>query len=401
MANKKNISQLPECFPCWAKYMDTFIGTLKESREVYLAKPMEYLNKTIAELNAKHKAENKPAYLVHIERDPKDNRVFRFCSIRYGRREITYTNTAKLETRLGERKLTCIKLSTQTAIQQFTTDMTAEQYAATKQQEWHKAGYKGTFTVNGSGTNKSCYGNFTMEKDHKELTITCIPTSGKLHVKRILTRETQETIHADIRPETWRQKIHREMLKDGFKGSLDTRKNAYGKVIVVGKYTKSAKIDNGSMICEVEFYNSNIRPDGLKREKGYIDENFRPQKKSGKSLIQVRSIAQDDNYTPEWKGKQIPWDKILLNKDYAELLSWGESETEMTRKALENFEQRAMTAPDKKAIKWLRQINKTKPNWIKAANARTLVDYCIKRIKLDNWTPLQCTNYCKKWAYYA
>ena len=98
-------------------------------------------------MQAKHRALNKPPYIVHYERDTKDHRVFRKATFRYGRRELTFTNTAKLEQRLGERKLSCIKSSSQTAIQQFTINTSADQYTADRQQKWTKAGYKGSSTI--------------------------------------------------------------------------------------------------------------------------------------------------------------------------------------------------------------------------------------------------------------
>ena len=405
MATKKPNTPLPECFPCTVRMIDTFAGTLSaysgNNRDIYLEKPMDYFQKLEKDMQAKHKEKGLKPYIVRYERDTKDHRVFRKATFRYGRRELTFTNTAKLEQRLGERKLSCIKSTSQTAIQQFKINTSADQYTADRQQKWTKAGYKGSFTVINNNGSKSFNGTFKHQKEDKELHIVGVPVKGQLQVKIILTREIKETLYIEDRPETWRMKIHRQMQKDGFKGSLDTRKNAFGKVIVIGKYEKSEKIDNGNMICTVEFYNSNVMPDGNKRTNDTSAESYRPTKKSGNSLIQVRSIAQDDTYTPEFRGRRRT-EHTDIQREYERYLRDMRllDRVQLTQLEIEHIKSQnrknKVTKEEDKAKRWMQKVLKEKPSWYKADNGKYLETYCMDMIKKGVMTPHEADEFCKQ-----
>ena len=196
-------------------------------------------------------------------------------------------------------------------------------------------------------------------------------------------------------------KIHRQMLKDGFTGSLDTRKNAYGKIIVVGKYEKTEKIDKGNMICTVEFYNSNVMPDGQKRTKDPAAENYRPSKKSGNSLIQVRSIAQDDTYTPEFRGRRRS-EHMDVQREYERYLRDMRllDRVQLTQLEIEHIKAQnrksKVSKEEDKAKKWMQKVLKEKPAWYLANNGKQLETYCMDMIKKGIMTPHEADEFCKK-----
>ena len=155
-------------------------------------------------------------------------------------------------------------------------------------------------------------------------------------------------------------------------------------------------MDGGTNAYKVLFYNQTERAKSAPVED---PETWRPVKKAGKSYIQVRSIAQDDTYTPEFRGKKINWDRIEIEQLYKEYMQMPANELELSKKRFEAMDERAATKGDKTALKWLRSLKKSRPSWLQAPNAESLVLYCVKYLKQEVMTISEANNFCKRNAY--
>ncbi len=191
--------------------------------------------------------------------------------------------------------------------------------------------------------------------------------------------------------------MDRLMKEHKFVGEIRTHVSSNDKLIIDGKYTKTSKVDNGTNAYTVMFYNQmEKRSTSVPVED---PDSWRPTKKVGNTYAQVRSIAQDDSYTAEFQGKKINWDRIEIDKLYREYLQMPGNEVELSQKRLDAMNERAASKGQKAALKWLRSIKKTKPAWLEAPNALSLVLYCIKYIEREVMTLSEATNFCKTNAY--
>ena len=75
------------------------------------------------------------------------------------------------------------------------------------------------------------------------------------------------------------------------------------------------------------------------------------------------------------------------------------NELELSEKRFEAMDERAATKGDKTALKWLRSLKKSRPSWLQAPNAESLVLYCVKYLKQEVMTISEANNFCKRNAY--
>lgn len=320
--SKENIEHihLPECKSCWALREDFYDGILADRannpQRVYLACPLEYMRKIEDELQKKQQIKGAKPYKVSIKINTKDNRVFESAEFRYGKRLLRYTTESKStlpRVRTKEQSVYCVKEVNTTRRIKTTTDLSARKYAQQMVPLWEKAGYKGKcrfFNIDGKQLLSAHYEmkDIATDKNKKDKTtkesisefnLTSQATQdGKIQIQVTQNMTTTERISEKMTPKDWAATMHQQALKEGLSGHLETNINSYGKLVISGKYTRTKYTNQGSTHTEVIFYNSeNSIPDKPKLIP--VDtESFRPTKPSGKGMIEVRSIAQDDEYTP-------------------------------------------------------------------------------------------------------
>ena len=392
-----------ECRECVVLMQDTFAGVLSDRQpnncKLSIKKPIEYFYALQKELNYNlHKKNPKGSYTLSIKVNPKDHRSFLSAELRYGRRVLTYTNVASMpHARTNEKNTVCKKETTIIATRKFKVSRTMKAWAEAHEQSWFLKGYKGKFTevITAKGT---YIGKFVNEKENKKIDVTSRFTSKTtITITLIQTYTIIENINSELKPQVWLMEIKKEMAENKFKGDIRTYVNSYGRTIIEGAYTKTAKVDNGGTNeYTILYYNQTERPKRIPFED---PETWRPTKKLGKSVVQVRSIAQDDQYTPEFRGKKINWDRIQIQKEYEEYMRMPAKELELSLKRLEAMDERAASKGDKIALKWLRSLKKSRPSWLQAPNAESLVLYCVKYLKQEVMTISEANNFCKRNAY--
>ncbi len=397
--------QLKECRKCVVLMQDTFNGVLSDRQpnncRMQISTPLAYFRALEKQLNNNlHKRGVKGSYIANIKVNPKDNRSFLSASFKYGRRLLTYTNVASIaKQRTNETTTFIIQQTTKkaTLIYKVTSNPTPDKWVADHETSWKKQGYKGGFLTYERADGKIYTGHFEHTEEDKKIQVTSKRTSKRTVVFTLVqTVTTDENIYTQDKPQLWVRDTDRKMKEAKFSGQIRTHVNSYDKLIIDGIYTKTAKIKNG--VCEytVRFFNQMEKISSTPIED---PETWRPTRHLGKQLVQVRSIAQDDNYTPEFRGKKINWERIEIDKLYKEYLQMPANELELAEKRMESMNERAATKGQKTALKWLRSIRNTRPQWLLAPNAYSLVLYCIKYIEREVMTPSEATNFCKNNAY--
>ena len=421
MANNNHL-KLNECRPCVVLMQDTFDGVLSDRQpnncKLGFEQPIAQLdkiyndlntvlqNRLVSEIKKKAAREKKQASPHAIERaqrttysriikvNPKDFRSFISAEFRYGRRVLTYTNVASnANPRTNEKTTFCVKETTITATRYHKVTRSMKSWCEQHQETWEKAGYTGKFTE--SPVSKGIYsGTFTNIEQNKTVYVSAKRTSKITITITLVQKYTMiENLYIEKKPQAWVKDIEKEMLDNKFTGELRTHVNSYGKLIINGFYNKTSKVDkNGINEYEIIFYNQADRIKGQ-----YLD--FKPTKKVGYSYAQVRSIAQDDEYTPEFRGKKINWDRIEIEKLYQEYMKMPANELELAQKRFEAMDERAASKGEKTALKWLRSLKKSRPAWLQAPNAESLVLYCVKYLKQEVMTISEANNFCKNNAY--
>lgn len=404
MPTKHNNISLKECRPCVVLMQDTFAGVLDTDKHpnncrMKIETPLKYFKALEKALNDKlHQRGVKSAYTTIIKVNPKDNRSFQSASFRYGRRLLTYTNVSSIANERTKEKTTfCIRQTTKTATLTFKVAGKGDKWTQQHEAAWKKQGYKGGFFSYDRPYGPIFTGNFIDTKGDKKIRVTSQRKSSRVIVFTIVQTVTfDENIYDKNKPQIWIRDTDRQMREDKFKGKIHTHVNSFDKLIIDGTYTKTEKINNGKIDYTIRFFN---QLEKLSSQPIEDTDSWRPVKHLGKNLVQVRSIAQDDNYTPEFRGKKINWERIDIEKLYREYLQMPENEVETANKRLEAMNERAATKGQKAALKWLRSIKKTKPQWLQAPNAYSLALYCIKYIERESMTPSEATNFCKNNAY--
>lgn len=393
-----------ECRPCVVLMQDTFAGVLSDRQpnncKLSIKKPIEYFYALQKELNNNlHKKNPKGSYTLNLKVNPKDHRSFISAELRYGRRALHYTNVSSIaHQKTNEVTTFCIKETTITATREFkVAKNAAKKWVEDHQATWKKVGYKGSFHDVPSINGTRYVGNFNHKKDNKKLQITSRYTSKtRIVFTLVQTYTISENIFSKTKPQLWIRDIDKDMVKNKFEGQIRSFVNSYNKLIIDGSYTKTIKVDGGTNAYKVLFYNQTERAKSAPVED---PETWRPVKKAGKSYIQVRSIAQDDTYTPEFRGKKINWDRIKIEQLYKEYMQMPANELELAQKRFEAMDERAATKGDKTALKWLRTLKKSRPSWLQAPNAESLVLYCVKYLKQEVITISEANNFCKRNAY--
>ena len=425
MAQYKQHNKLNECKPCVVLMVDTFAGALSDRHpnncRYSIEKPLEYFEREFQELNsklrsrlirelyAKAKREGKEVNPIDLERakstsytktikvNPKDHRSFLSAEFRYGRRVVTYTNVSSIaHNRTQEKTSYCAKDTNITATRYFKVSRSMKKWAEEHAAAWKKAGYRGKFheNITAKGT---FVGEFNHSKEDKHISVTSRFTSKTtITITLVQTYTVTENLYSKEKPQNFVKTIHEDMIKNKFQGEVRTHVNSFGKLIIDGQYTKTTKVDHGTNAYEILFYNQTTRAKSIPVEGS---EDWKPTKKVGNTFIQVRSIAQDDQYTPEFRGKKINWDRIEIEKLYKEYMQMPANELELSQKRLEAKDERAATKGDKTALKWLRSLKKSRPSWLQAPNSESLVLYCVKYLKQEVMTISEANNFCKNNAY--
>lgn len=395
---------LPECRPCVVLKQDTYAGVISTAGvnnvQMSIKNPIAFFQALQKELNDKlHQRYPKSNYTVSIQVNPKDHRSFLSATFKYGRRLLTYTNVSSIpNNRTKENNTFCIKQTYITATRTYKIAGNGKKWVEQCEAKWKKAGYRGGFIPRETAKGTIYTGNFDHSQEDKHVKVTSLrPNTRYITFTLVQTVNVFENINSDTKPQYWVRDIDREMKTNKFQGEINTHVNSFNKLIIDGRYTKTIKVDkNGTNAYIVTFTNQKERFKSTPIE----DPNtWRPTKKIGKTYAQVRSIAQDDTYTPEFQGKKINWERIEIDKLYREYLQMPENELETRNKHLEDMEKRAATKGQKAALKWLRHVRNSKPQWLQAPNAFNLANYCVKYIEREVMTPSEASMFCKRNAY--
>lgn len=394
---------LGECRPCVVLKQDTFAGVLTTAGvnnvQLQVSAPIAYFKALQKELDDKlHQRGIKGSYIVNIKVNPKDHKSFVSASFKYGRRLLTFTNVSSLaRVRTKETTSYCVEETTVTATRIIRPAGSPQQWVTEHEAAWKKSGYKGKFTI-WDGPNGTIWnGNFEHTKEDKKVKVTTKRKSKRsLYFVIEQTVKTYKNIRSKDNPKIWAKEIDRQMKKDKFDGSIETYINSWNKTVINGRYTKTVKDKNTVYNYLVQYSNQTEKVSSAP----IVDiESWRPTKKVGKHVLQVRSIAQDDTYTPEFRGKQPNWDRIEIDKLYKEYMQMPQKELEIGLQRFESMNERAATKGQKAALKWLRHVRNSKPQWLKAPNAYNLALYCIKYIEREIMTPSEASFFCKNHAY--
>ena len=122
----------------------------------------------------------------------------------------------------------------------------------------------------------------------------------------------------------------------------------------------------------------------------------------GKTTMQVRTYKDEDGAmdTSESMRKARKRAKAQINREYERLQATPLSTIERQIANVERMTSRP-TKGEKNMLHWLRKIKATNPTWLQyAANAQTLVEYCVKYLKRETITIQQADEYCEKTAKY-
>lgn len=404
MPNNKSHITLKECRPCVVLMQDTFDGVLSDRMpnncRMQISTPLAYFRALQKQLDDKlHQRGVKGSYMTDIKVNPKDNRSFLSATFRYGRRLLTYTNVASIaKERTNEKTTFCVRHTIIVATRTQKVTGNADKYVSELEETFLKEGYKGGILSYKRADGKFYRGDFDHKEDDKKISVTSHRKSKRTIIFTLVrTTNVIENVYTKDKPQIWVRNMDRLMKEHKFVGEIRTHVNSNDKLIIDGKYTKTSKVDNGTNAYTVMFYNQmEKRSTSVPVED---PDSWRPTKKVGNTYAQVRSIAQDDSYTAEFQGKKINWDRIEIDKLYREYLQMPGNEVELAQKRLDAMNERAASKGQKAALKWLRSIKKTKPAWLEAPNALSLVLYCIKYIEREVMTPSEATNFCKTNAY--
>ena len=436
MANNNHL-KLNECRPCVVLMQDTFDGVLSDRQpnncNLGFEQPIAQLdkiykdlntvlqNRLVSEIKKKAARENKQPSPHAIERaqrttysriikvNPKDHRSFVSAEFSYGRRKLTYTNIASnANPRTNEKTTFCVKETTITATRHYKVARSMKEWCDKHQAQWIKAGYTGHFSENPvqkgiySGTFTNVILKFSSKKSGSKTKISenkTVFVTGKRTSKTMITITLVQNItlvedlFIETKPQAWIKEIEKEMAANNLSGEIRTFVNSFGKLVINGTYAKTEKVDKTSTNeYEIVFYNQ------AKKVKGDYSD-YKPTKTLNGKPVEVRSIAQDDEYTPEFRGKKINWDRIEIEKLYQEYMKMPANELELSQKRFEAMDERAASKGDKTALKWLRSIKKSRPAWLQAPNAESLVLYCVKYLKQEVMTISEANNFCKNNAY--
>ena len=411
MALERQHIDLKECRPCVCLKQDTFAGVLSTAGvnnvRMSVQTPLAYFRKLHKELNEGiAKSGRKGKYAATIKVNPQDQRSFLSAEFRYGRRVLTYTNVASLPNqRTKQEKTFVIKETSITAIRFIEANQDAKAWAESHGAQWNKQGYKGRFNVIDNGNGVLINGNFRHNKEDKTITVTSRYDNKKLIVKLVQIWTYAENIQSKDKPQYWIKNTHAELTgsdaaKGGFTGSIKTYVDANGQLVITGKYTKSVRVDNGNNNYEVIFYNKeDIKPDMTKPSRTDTSD-WRPTVLRGKSYTQVRSIAQDDEYTPQYrKGLtqrqeiQSEYHRYLKDMHMLDRVQLVQREIEYIKSL--NRKQK-VAKPVDQAKRWMQSVLKSNPDWFLKANAVMLVMYCKDCITKGVMTAHEATQYCEQ-----
>lgn len=389
-----------ECRPCVVLKQYTYDGIVREQHQIQLTKPIEQIRQECAQLNKRLREQNKKGvYTCGIKVNPQDNKSFASAEIRFGKRAIIYTNVATSNSGITKIKSityfksTYIKALSSTPIPKSQLKKWIKDHVS----KWLAKGYKGYAKEKVTAEGNLYYGYFEDKNNNKSFildsqyidknTVTIIIEQKGYTTTEVTTKSRLKDLETDI---------NNEMIANGYQGQIKVRSGLNGAPIVSGMYKKHVE----TTTCKYD-YTVQIHNEAEKNPKIIFNEgqDFRPTKKLGNSVVQVRSIAQDDQYTPEFRGKKINWDRIQIQKEYEEYLRMPANELELSLKRLEAMDERAATKGDKIALKWLRSIKKSRPSWLQAPNAESLVLYCVKYIKQEIMNISEANNFCKRNAY--
>lgn len=122
--------------------------------------------------------------------------------------------------------------------------------------------------------------------------------------------------------------------------------------------------------------------------------------KRGKTTMQIRTYLDENGAmdTSEQRRRARSRAKAELNREYERLQATPLTTVERQIANVERMTDRP-TKGEKNMLHWLRKIKATNPTWLQyAANAQTLVEYCVKYLKRETMTIQQADAYCEKTA---
>lgn len=385
-----------ECRPCVVLKQYTYDGIVREQHQIQLTKPIEQIRQECTQLNKHLREQNKKGvYTCAIKVNPQDNKSFASAEIRFGKRAIIYTNVATSNSGITKIKSityfksTYIKALSSTPIPKSQLKKWIKDHVS----KWLANGYKGYAKERVTAEGSLYYGYFEDKNNNKSFildsqyidkkTVTIIIEQKGYTTTEVTTKSRLKDLETDI---------NNEMIANGYQGQIKVRSGLNGAPIVSGMYKKHVE----TTTCKYD-YTVQIHNEAEKNPKIIFNEgqDFRPTKKLGKTVVQVRSIAQDDTYTPEQKGKQINWERIGINQLYREYMQLPEQQAQRLADIEAAMATRAVSTGYYKALKWLRSIRKKKPRWLAHPKAEQYITLCYERIKNDNMTPREADELCK------
>ena len=404
MTKQSNHITLSECRDCIVLMQDTFAGVLSDRKpnncRLKITKPIAYFQSLQKDLNdSLAKRGVKGNYTVSIKVSPKDHRTFLSAKFRYGRRVLTYTNVSGIaHTRTNETTTYCAKQSTVTATRTIKPAGSAAKWVNEHTQAWIKAGYTGKFYERETAKGLIYVGNFDHKKEDKHVKITSQYNSKKqLIFTLVQTYTVTENIYAEGNPKDFVHETRKAMKAEKFDGFINTYINNQNRLVIDGQFTKTIKVDNGTNAYVVLYYNQTERVKAAPVE-GW--ENWKPTKQVGRSFAQVRSIVQDDEYTPQYrKGLtqhqevQSEYHRYLKEMRLLDRVQLVQREIEYIKS--QNRKSK-VTKPVDQAKRWMQSVLKSNPDWFLKDNAVMLVIYCKDCIEKGVFTPAEATTYCEQ-----
>lgn len=386
-----------ECRPCVVLKQYTYDGVVREQHQIQLVKPLEQVKNECTQLNKKLREQDKKGiYTCNIKVNPKDNKSFLSAEIRYGKRVIIFTNIATSDSGLTKiKKITYFKNTytkaiSSTPISKGKLKSWIKKHVAT----WLARGYKG-YAKEKITAEGSLYHGYFEDKNNNKSFILDSQYLDKKTIAIIIEQKGYTTTEISVksRLKDLEIDINNEMIANGYQGQINVRSGLNEAPIVSGMYTKHVE----TATCKYD-YTIQIHNEAQKDPKIIFNEgqDFRPTKKLNKSVVQVRSIAQDDNYTPEQRGKQINWERVGINQLYREYMQLPEQQAQRLANIETTMAKRAVSTGYYKALKWLRTIKKQSPAWLKHRSAKKYVTLYFEQIKNNTITPKEASEFCER-----
>lgn len=328
--NAKAHKKLPECHPCDVQIFDFYDGRITRPKVmipvagtsayplydvpqghiVKLYKPWEAVTQLRDKIIQKGR-EKGLQYTVTLKRNP--HRQSEFLSAEYvcGKRRILITNTNPVDSAWSSKRFSCAQILTKTIVKKAVIKEDIIKWFARQHQLWQRIAYTGKYhTTNTIYGVPSILGNY-QRKDNKydyfDIHTKPLSDNGKFAGTHLITKTSVQSKMTWINPNTaisnWAFKTKKTLESKGYKGEIKYTTDPSGKIIVKGTFIKET-VEHGNQ-CQYVLTYTQFQD----KYKDSITEDWKPIRKTnvilangtrGHAPQQVRSIAQDDNYTPDF-----------------------------------------------------------------------------------------------------